>query len=240
MAIMARQGSKSLNTVGKQTRWRYCAVGVAIGACLTANTAFTATLAVYVTADGRPLPNAIVTAAARNASPAPTNRTGSMAIMVQRPQQFDPFVLPVEAVTTVAFSNLGAVRHHVHAFSFSSSSATPFELKLCGGDRKQSVTSDKPVVVALGRNVHDNMLAYIKVIDRPYFVNPEPTMRARSPSAPPGSDTGAGWLPDEGQKKPANQDVNVSNDGKADRNLTVPPKRQVRQRPAGASDDGAY
>jgi len=56
------------------------------------------------------------------------------------------------------------VRHHVYSFS----PIKTFELKLFGKDQTRSVRFDKPGVVALGCNIHDNMVAFIKVVDTPY------------------------------------------------------------------------
>lgn len=85
--------------------------------------------------------------------------------MIQRDEMFNPFVLPVASGTVVDFPNEDPFRHHVYSFS----PAKQFELKLYGGDEKQQVTFDAPGVVALGCNIHDNMLGYIYVVETDLF-----------------------------------------------------------------------
>jgi plastocyanin len=84
--------------------------------------------------------------------------------MDQRNLQFDPFVLIVPVGADVSFPNRDPVRHHVYSFS----PAKPFELKLYGKDESRSVRFDKVGVIALGCNIHDNMVAFIKVVDTPF------------------------------------------------------------------------
>ncbi len=85
--------------------------------------------------------------------------------MIQRNQMFVPHVLAVSTGTTVEFPNEDAFRHHVYSFS----PAKNFELKLYGGDEVQQVVFDSPGVVALGCNIHDDMLGYIYVVDSHLF-----------------------------------------------------------------------
>ncbi len=82
----------------------------------------------------------------------------------QKNLQFAPFVLIVPVGSGVSFPNRDTVRHHVYSFS----PAKPFELKLYSRDESRSVRFDKVGVVALGCNIHDNMVAFIKVVDTPY------------------------------------------------------------------------
>ena len=84
--------------------------------------------------------------------------------MAQHDLLFDPFVLVVPVGAVVAFPNLDNVRHHVYSFS----PTHPFELKLYGKEEARTVKFDKAGVVALGCNIHDNMIAFIKVVDTRY------------------------------------------------------------------------
>jgi hypothetical protein len=83
--------------------------------------------------------------------------------MRQQGTQFVPFVLPVTVGTQVSFPNMDEFRHQVYSFS----RPKPFELRLYGQDESKSVLFDKPGVVALGCNIHDNMLAYVYVSEHP-------------------------------------------------------------------------
>jgi hypothetical protein len=113
------------------------------------------------TPQGKPVPNAVVTVTAPHSGPI---RFAWPYRMAQHNMQFDPFVLIVPVGADVAFPNLDTVRHHVYSFS----AAKTFELKLFGRDETRVVHFDKAGVVDLGCNIHDNMLAYIVVVDTPY------------------------------------------------------------------------
>jgi plastocyanin len=115
-----------------------------------------------ITSKGRPAPDAVVTAYPEGAR-APA-RFPWAAEMDQHDLQFDPFVLIVPVGADVTFPNRDPVRHHVYSFS----QAKPFELKLYGKDQTRSVHFDKAGVVALGCNIHDSMVAFIKVVDTPF------------------------------------------------------------------------
>jgi plastocyanin len=115
-------------------------------------------------AQGKPVPDAVATLyPAQGAHSGPIRFDWPME-MVQQNLQFHPFVLIVPAGATVAFPNRDDVRHHVYSFS----PAHPFELKLYGRDETRTVRFDHPGAIALGCNIHDNMIAFIKVVDTPY------------------------------------------------------------------------
>ena len=84
--------------------------------------------------------------------------------MGQQNLQFDPFVLVTPVGGDVAFPNRDGVRHHVYSFS----PAKRFELRLYGKGETPSVRFEKTGVVALGCNIHDSMVAFIKVVDTPF------------------------------------------------------------------------
>jgi plastocyanin len=80
-------------------------------------------------------------------------------------KEFVPFVTPVQTGTVVSFPNRDEIRHHVYSFS----PAKTFELKLYAGASAPQVLFDKPGPVVLGCNIHDHMLAYVYVVETPYF-----------------------------------------------------------------------
>ena len=80
-------------------------------------------------------------------------------------RQFEPRVLVVPQGTSVQFPNRDSVRHHVYSFS----AAKNFELKLYSGTPANPVTFDKTGIAVLGCNIHDNMVAWVVVVDTPYF-----------------------------------------------------------------------
>ena len=87
------------------------------------------------------------------------------AVMDQKNRMFIPHVLPVQTGTAVRFPNSDDIRHHVYSFS----PAKPFQLPLYKGTPAKPVVFDKAGVVTLGCNIHDQMNAFIIVVDTPYF-----------------------------------------------------------------------
>lgn len=83
----------------------------------------------------------------------------------QKGRQFNPLVSVVQAGASINFPNRDKVRHHVYSFS----PAKKFELKLYSGVPTKPVLFDKPGTVVLGCNIHDNMLAFIHIVETPYF-----------------------------------------------------------------------
>jgi plastocyanin len=119
---------------------------------------------VVKTPQGRPVADAVVTAYPNAAYDKSRIRFAWPAKVTQRNMTFEPFVLIVPVGAEVSFPNLDTVRHHVYSFS----PAKTFELKLYGQDETRSVRFDKPGVVALGCNIHDQMSAFVVVVDTPF------------------------------------------------------------------------
>lgn len=115
----------------------------------------------FVDAQGKPLPDAVLTLRGATAPKAGTLK----ADMDQRDVQFAPHVLAVRTGTEIRFPNSDQIRHQVYSFS------TPkrFELRLYKDTPTAPVLFDKPGVVVLGCNVHDNMIGYVYVTDDGWF-----------------------------------------------------------------------
>ncbi|MDB5438988.1 MAG: methylamine utilization protein [Caulobacteraceae bacterium] len=86
--------------------------------------------------------------------------------VTQQNIQFNPFVLIVPVGAQVLFPNLDKVRHHVYSFS----AGNRFELKLYGREEERVVTFKTVGSAAIGCNIHDQMAAYIQVVDTPYAI----------------------------------------------------------------------
>ena len=149
-------------------------------------------LRAQVSAGGRPLADAVVVASAE--APPATTQAGtktSTIIIDQVNKEFIPYVLPVEAGTSVNFPNRDNIRHHVYSFS----PAKQFELPLYIGDPAAPVLFDKPGVVVLGCNIHDWMIAYVYVSDSPYYARTGADGTATLPTLPAGRYTVRVWHP---------------------------------------------
>ena len=88
-------------------------------------------------------------------------RAGGRFVVSQKNIQFHPFLTIVPVGADVSFPNFDPTKHHVYSFS----PAKRFELKLFARDQSRTVHFDKPGVVALGCNIHDQMSAFIVVTD---------------------------------------------------------------------------
>jgi plastocyanin len=130
---------------------------------------------------GKPLADAIVFLESREAKQ--LTKPLAAAEISQVGRQFVPAVLVVPTGTPVTFPNRDTVRHHVYSFS----PAKKFELKLFAGTPANPVVFDKPGVVVLGCNIHDNMAAWVLVVDTPYYGRSDATGLSLLSDVPPGN-----------------------------------------------------
>src|SRR5688572_25443141 len=110
---------------------------------------------------GAPVTDAVVYAVPEGKVPPPSRR----GVVDQKNRMFVPHVMAVQTGTAVSFPNSDNVRHQVYSFS----PAKRFQLPLYAGTPGAPVVFDKPGVVTVGCNIHDQMSAYIVVVDTPYF-----------------------------------------------------------------------
>jgi|SRR5579884_456784 len=109
---------------------------------------------------GKPVRDAVVRLYAP-ATPSQSLRQNAHFVISQQNLQFHPFLTIIPVGADVSFPNLDPTKHHVYSFS----PAKKFELKLFAKDQSRTVHFDKPGVVALGCNIHDQMSAFIVVTD---------------------------------------------------------------------------
>ena len=141
---------------------------------------FAADIAVHVAnKNGKPVENAVVYAEPTNKNLSPT--VSSVSI-VQKNKTFIPLVSVAQVGTQIQFPNQDSVKHHVYSFS----PAKMFELKLYSGAATKSIVFDKEGTVVLGCNIHDNMLAYVQIVDTPYFAKTDSTGTATIKDLPKG------------------------------------------------------
>jgi plastocyanin len=135
-----------------------------LGLAILAPAAWAASISAQVLdASGKPVSDAAVYAEPLTAQvSAKPPRTVDIT---QQGKKFAPLVTVVQTGTDISFPNNDTVRHHVYSFS----PPKVFELKLYSGVPANPVRFDKPGTVVLGCNIHDRMVAYIHVVDTPYF-----------------------------------------------------------------------
>jgi plastocyanin len=151
----------------------------------------TTVMVVVQDTEGRPLRDAVVSIQSS------ATRSGTLAAfagpmrVTQQDIKFDPFVLLVQKGARVNFPNRDRVRHHVYSFS----KAKKFELKLYGREDDRSILFDVPGTVALGCNIHDQMQAFIRVVDTPWAAKTDVNGRVAIDGIPGGSATITVWHP---------------------------------------------
>ncbi len=178
---------------------------------LTASSAAAADLVISVRdAAGRPLPDAVVAVRpAAGVKPGAPMRFPWPLVVSQKNIAFDPYLLIVPVGSEVSFPNKDTVRHHVYSFS----ATKRFELKLFGHDKTRHVTFDKAGVVALGCNIHDQMIGYVYVADTPFTVRTGANGEATVKGLPVGGATMTVWRADMRARVPQPQPINVAAGG---------------------------
>lgn len=96
------------------------------------------------------------------------------AIIDQIHRMFVPLVSVVQTGGAITFPNKDNIEHDVYSFS----PAKKFELNLYHGIPAHPVVFDKPGVVVMGCNIHDLMIAYLLVVDTPYFAKTDASGQA--------------------------------------------------------------
>jgi plastocyanin len=137
----------------------------------------------------RPLADAVVMLEPTSGHLPVKPMSGVQIAQVQR--QFSPQVTVVTVGTPVAFPNFDTVRHHVYSFS----PIKTFELKLYAGVPHAPVVFDKPGIAVLGCNIHDQMAAWVVVVDTPLHTRSAATGKAHIDGVSPGSYRLRVWHP---------------------------------------------
>lgn len=141
---------------------------------------------------GNPVKDAVVLAtsltdksAKAEASPGAQGESSKQpptATIAQINEEFVPYVTAIRVGTAVSFPNKDDILHNVYSFS----KAKKFQLPLYKDEPPAPVVFDKPGVVILGCNIHDWMVAYVYVLETPYFAKTDSSGRAELKGLPPG------------------------------------------------------
>ena len=117
----------------------------------------------FVGVDGKGIAATVVTLRSTDASRPIAKPTA--AVMDQMDLQFVPHVLVIPAGSQVVFPNSDTVSHQVYSFS----PANKFQLPLYRGKPYPPVPFARAGVVTLGCNIHDQMRAYVYVVEAQYY-----------------------------------------------------------------------
>ena len=114
---------------------------------------------------------------------------GAKYVIDQVNRTFIPRVNVVQSGTAVSFPNSDNIRHSVYSFS----PAKIFSLKLYAGKLTDPVVFDRAGLIVLGCNIHDIMVAWLMVVDTPYFAHSDRAGTALLARLPPGDYTLHAW-----------------------------------------------
>jgi plastocyanin len=114
------------------------------------------------TAAGTPAEDTVVVLDPLDAVPPPAHER---AVIDQLHKTFVPRVSVIRTGTVVSLPNSDSIRHEV----YSHSPPHPFQVKLYASSHTEEVTFDKPGLLVLGCNIHDSMVAFVAVVDSPYY-----------------------------------------------------------------------
>ena len=158
-------------------------------------------------ARGRAIRDAVVYAIPEGRAVPPPRKT---AVMDQKNRMFIPHVLAVQTGTAVRFPNSDDIRHHVYSFS----PAKQFQLPLYKGTPANPEVFDKAGVVTLGCNIHDQMSAFIVIVDTPHFEKTGGNGRALLRDLDAGRYTLRVWYPDM-RDEPKPQSITLTGNQRA-------------------------
>lgn len=119
-------------------------------------------------ANGQPVANAVIAAKPLGPDGKPIAsrvQREKLQTIAQADRQFKPLVTAVQTGTAIAFPNDDDIHHNVYSIS----RAKRFQLPLYKDKAPDPVLFDQPGSVVLGCNIHDWMVAYVRVLDTPHF-----------------------------------------------------------------------
>ncbi len=165
-------------------------------------------------------------------APAAVRPPAEPVAIIQKNQEFVPFVTAVVVGTRIVFPNRDSVQHHVYSVS----SAKRFEIPLYIGDSTEAIDFDRAGIVTLGCNIHDWMVAYVVVLPTPYFAKTGADGAAVISGLPPGRFHLEVWHP---QATKLERDVEVAEGAEATQVVRVmlKPSRHIRRAPDSGGAD---
>jgi plastocyanin len=142
-----------------------------------------------VAVDGTGIAGTVVVVRSTNPNRQPAVPT--KGVMDQMNREFVPHVLIVPVGSRVTFPNSDTVSHQVYSFS----PAKKFQFPLYRGSPNPPVDFDRVGVVTIGCNIHDQMRAYVFVVDGQYYGRTDNSGALSVPDVEPGEYTVQAWHP---------------------------------------------
>lgn len=111
---------------------------------------------------GQPVADAVLYAVAR--TPLLAKQAPRPVVVDEVNAQFTPFVTPVQLGAKVSFTNADTYAHNVYSVSETKVFSLPLSRQLSA-----DIVADRTGVIVLGCNIHDWMVAYLLLVDTPYY-----------------------------------------------------------------------
>lgn len=159
-------------------------VGCLLGAAQAAE------LGVSVRANDQPQADAVIAVTPLSASALPAPETPAEHVIDQRDETFIPYVEVFRPGDSVVFRNSDRTRHHVYSFA----PVKPFEFVLAGGADSPPLVLDKVGTIAVGCNIHDQMITHLVVSAAPWVALSDAAGQAQL-ELPPGDYRVEVWHP---------------------------------------------
>lgn len=138
------------------------------------------------------------------------------AVIDQRNKEFIPRVVVILRGGRVTFLNSDALLHNIHAYR----GRTPlFNQAMPSGAKAVTKTFPEPGEVVVLCNLHEEMVAYIVVVETPYADITDADGRYRLTNVPPGTYTLTTW---HEKLKPVTQTVTLHGEASIEVNLALP------------------
>lgn len=142
---------------------------------------------------GAPVADAVVTVVPRPGSVAPIAHPFQALTRTidQKNEAFIPYVEIFRPGDSVVFRNSDHTRHHVYSFA----PARQFEFVLTSGESSPPLPLDHAGVVAVGCNIHDQMITYLYISDAPWIARSGSDGRIAISGLPTGDFEVRAWHP---------------------------------------------
>lgn len=149
-----------------------------------------AALEVSVTgANGQPVADTVISIDSESNPPEQSRER--VLVVDQDDRKFRPWVSAAVTGDRVIFRNSDEITHHVYSFS----PVRRFSFRLQEGEERAAMTLDKAGTVVVGCNIHDWMVAYIRVTDAASARTTDESGTVRFEGLPPGNWRISLWHP---------------------------------------------
>lgn len=152
--------------------------------------------------------DAVVTIAPKPGTAVPAARPAAETrIIDQKNETFIPYVEIFRPGDSIVFHNSDHTRHHVYSFA----PARQFEFVLTSGESSSPLQLAHAGVVAVGCNIHDQMITYAYISDAPWIARSDANGRVVIDALPMGDFQVRVWHPQlrPGQPEPV-QDLHIA------------------------------